>query len=361
MKEKIRNVFLYGGVEQEEYNIVLGEITNSNRFFVNAVSGTAAVLTTALFLLSFVISGFSINRLVYGVGSLISIGVLLISVFYSKRNTRIIGALIHLSIVIFYSYGIIIGTITDPGDKSAAYVGLIVLLQVIFTMPPVQTILITAFCELAFIIMCFQTKTGVLLEKDIANALIFGFLGTVSGIVITMRNVRSYVNAYRAEEKSRVFEKRSRIDELTGLENRNAFMRDLNAIPKVCRKSLACIYIDANGLKAINDNEGHDSGDRMLKDIGKKIHEYFGEDFAYRVGGDEFVVFIPDIKQSSLQNLTELLRSDIEDEGYHVAIGLDIQLLTKLSLSDLTKNAEMKMYKDKSEFYKNSDHERRHS
>ena len=359
MKEKLRNIFLYGGVEKSEFDLVLGEINRANRLLVNVVSGFAAALSAVLFLLSFGYSGLSMNRSVYGVGFLISIAVLALSVFLSESYPKITGILVHFSIVVFYSYGIIIGTITDPSNKSAAFIGLIVLLQVIFTMPPVQTVSITVVCEAIFILMCFQTKTGVILQQDVVNGVIFGALGLASGIVITMKSVKSYVNALHAEEKSRIFEKRSRLDELTGLDNRNAFTRDLGSIPKVCRKSLSCVYIDANGLKTINDNEGHAAGDKMLKGVAGKIHEYFNEDFAYRVGGDEFVIFIPDIKGSALRNVLELFKSDVEEIGYHVAIGCDSQFLNKLSLSELTKNAEARMYKDKSEFYKNTKYERR--
>lgn len=353
MKEKLRNILLYGGVEEADFNNVLDRIHHSNRIMVNAASGLASALITTLFLLSTVVKGIGMNHFIYGVGSAISIAILMISLFFSPSRPKLTGALVHLSIVVFYSYGILIGTVTDPMGKTVTFMVMLVFLPMLFTTPPAQTLTITTFCEVIFIIRCFMTKDGAVLENDVVDALLFGLLGSISGVIIACTKVKSYVNEYRLEEISRS-------DKLTGMDNRNAYELDLHSIPKACQRSLACVYLDVNGLKTINDTEGHKSGDTMLKRVAEIILQYFGEDFAYRVGGDEFIIFIPDIRDHSLATSIDSIRRDIESNGYHAAIGWDNQrLINGLSLTTLQKNAETRMYKDKADYYKSSEHERR--
>lgn len=352
MKEKLRNILFYGGVEEADYNKVLDRIYRSNRVLVNAASGLASALVTSLFLLSTIIKGIGMNHFVYGVGSAISIAILMISLFFSPSRPKLIGALVHLSIVVFYSYGILIGTVTDPMGKTVTFMVMLVFLPMLFTAPPIQILSITVSCEVIFIVRCFMTKNGIVLENDVVDALLFGLLGSISGVIITCTKVKSYVNEYRLEEISRS-------DKLTGMDNRNAYELDLHSIPKGCQRSLACVYLDVNGLKTINDTEGHKSGDTMLKRVAEIILQYFGEDFAYRVGGDEFIIFIPDVRDHSLATSIDSLRRDIESNGYHAAIGWDNQRLNGLSLTTLQKNAETRMYRDKADYYKSSEHEQR--
>lgn len=145
------------------------------------------------------------------------------------------------------------------------------------------------------------------------------------------------------------------------MDNRNAYELDKHIIPDQAKENLSCVYIDVNGLKTINDKIGHAAGDKMLTTVSEIIQKYFGEDFAYRLGGDEFVVFIPDISKRTLLECLDNLREDVEKENYHVAIGYaqhDIKTLP--TLKKLQGQAESMMYEDKTEFYKNSEFERRH-
>ena len=87
-------------------------------------------------------------------------------------------------------------------------------------------------------------------------------------------------------------------DALTGLPNRRHALRQLAAIWEESIQtdvSLACMMIDADHFKEINDTYGHDSGDSVLFELAKTLqHSVRTDDIVCRLGGDEFIIICPD-------------------------------------------------------------------
>ncbi|MEO6799087.1 MAG: GGDEF domain-containing protein [Rhodanobacter sp.] len=83
-------------------------------------------------------------------------------------------------------------------------------------------------------------------------------------------------------------------DELTGLLNRRGFLRVAES--ELCRAQtgqhpLTLIYVDVDGLKALNDEAGHEAGDALLVETAALLRAAFrSTDVLARLGGDEFVV-----------------------------------------------------------------------
>lgn len=104
-------------------------------------------------------------------------------------------------------------------------------------------------------------------------------------------------------------------DIMTGLKNRNAYQIDLNnMIAKNEMKNVGVVVFDLNGLKKLNDEKGHDAGDRFICNFAnsyKNLRERIG--VMYRIGGDEFVVFIPNATKEIIK---KLLR-DVKEEFYN--------------------------------------------
>ena len=130
MQEKLKDVLLYGGVSALDYTNVWDRVNRVNRIFVNAVSGLASVLITALFLMSYSIEGIGMNHTVYGLGALLSAAMLVCSLLFGKKYPRLTMTLVHLSYIIFYAYGIMIGTITDPEGKTVTFMVMLVFLPI---------------------------------------------------------------------------------------------------------------------------------------------------------------------------------------------------------------------------------------
>jgi diguanylate cyclase (GGDEF)-like protein len=123
-------------------------------------------------------------------------------------------------------------------------------------------------------------------------------------------------------------------DPLTGLLNRACFMEHLErslACAARARKKVGVAFIDLDGFKAINDRFGHQAGDLLLMEIGRRISRVVrAADSAARFGGDEFVVLVPDERARGLhrlaERLTAALREPISVLGTEVAITASVGL-----------------------------------
>lgn len=116
------------------------------------------------------------------------------------------------------------------------------------------------------------------------------------------------------EEKARLTEEAMR-DPLTGLGNRTSFARALAesiSYAKRHQRPLACLMIDADNFKSINDRFGHQRGDRVLKGIADAITRTIREsDVAARIGGDEFSVLLRDTDGSGAFTKAERIRDAV--------------------------------------------------
>lgn len=94
-------------------------------------------------------------------------------------------------------------------------------------------------------------------------------------------------------EANRRLEEMAMTDMLTGLPNRRQAMRRLER-EWAEGGALSCLMIDADGFKQINDTQGHDAGDAVLRELARTMaHEARTDDVVCRLGGDEFLVICP--------------------------------------------------------------------
>lgn len=94
-------------------------------------------------------------------------------------------------------------------------------------------------------------------------------------------------------EANRRLEEMAMTDMLTGLPNRRQAMRRLER-EWTEGGTLSCLMIDADGFKQINDTQGHDAGDVVLRELARAMaHEARTDDVVCRLGGDEFLVICP--------------------------------------------------------------------
>jgi diguanylate cyclase (GGDEF)-like protein len=90
------------------------------------------------------------------------------------------------------------------------------------------------------------------------------------------------------------------IDPLTKLPNRDCFESMLKKVleeSKANNKIMSILFLDLDGFKAINDTFGHDEGDLLLKVVAERISKSIrANDLCFRLGGDEFIVLLRDVK-----------------------------------------------------------------
>ena len=110
--------------------------------------------------------------------------------------------------------------------------------------------------------------------------------------------------------------RKAMIDGLTGLWNRAYFDMRLSQELSLTRRThqpLACIMLDLDHFKRLNDSYGHPSGDEVLRWVGQLLTETCrGEDIVCRYGGEEFVVLCPNTNTEQAADLAERIRSSLE-------------------------------------------------
>ena len=142
-------------------------------------------------------------------------------------------------------------------------------------------------------------------------------------------------------------------DLLTGVNNRNEmnnYMKELEDRKE--EMSLCVVFLDVNGLKAVNDNEGHNAGDTLIKTAAMVLCNIFKEKEIYRAGGDEFTVIVENVSEDRITNMIIKLREMSKMYGISFAIGYSMGYNTK-DVVKIWKKADENMYIDKKRYYDN--------
>ncbi|MCR5468391.1 MAG: diguanylate cyclase [Lachnospiraceae bacterium] len=169
----------------------------------------------------------------------------------------------------------------------------------------------------------------------------------------------------RLKEQIEVIRSHAYVDALTGVNNRNAYTEYLQVLEKKIINNPQLVFsvavFDINQLKAVNDDLGHDIGDRIIIGIAHDICEVFGEKYVYRVGGDEFVVVL---EETQLEDKIKVLKDIINRKSAEVTAKhnakADVGLSAGYAVYDPDKDrtysevfhkADNAMYADKKTFY----------
>jgi diguanylate cyclase (GGDEF)-like protein len=152
-------------------------------------------------------------------------------------------------------------------------------------------------------------------------------------------------------------------DPLTGLHNRRYFFEEapkLWTLAKRQNSKLACIVIDIDDFKKINDIYGHSVGDEVLKDFSKHLKNFFRRksDLIARTGGEEFTLLVGYEEKEKLLEYLEKFRKHIEENilklkenskeleiRYTISMGVELELNN--SLKEMIILADRKLYKSK--------------
>ncbi len=153
-------------------------------------------------------------------------------------------------------------------------------------------------------------------------------------------------------------------DMLTGVMNRNEmnFMVDRMSSGGFGKGSAGVLFVDLNGLKVVNDNEGHNAGDKLLKDTAEALLEVFPQRNIFRAGGDEFCIILQDVKEQEVDLKSAAIKEAIGRRGnINIAMGCCV-VGDKCDIRRALHEADEKMYEDKKEFYRrNPDLVHRHN
>lgn len=130
-------------------------------------------------------------------------------------------------------------------------------------------------------------------------------------------NDRLHAEVERRRQAEESAHRQSITDELTGLHNRRGFFHfATQQLKQACQanQSSWLLFADADGLKTVNDRDGHEAGDRLLISVAKALrHAFDGQQIIGRLGGDEFAVYASGAGRSAAE-----LRQRLADAIEHV-------------------------------------------
>lgn len=142
----------------------------------------------------------------------------------------------------------------------------------------------------------------VLLQNPKAKINETDVLYTISGFLISELNKRDII--FELEHLS--FR-----DKLTGLYNRNFYLRTIEMLQNKPPEKLGVIFADINGLKRVNDNLGHEYGDAFIRWCATFLKKYNGDYPVFRIGGDEFIAIVYDMEVDEFFEHIKIMRDDL--------------------------------------------------
>ncbi|MDO9384284.1 MAG: PleD family two-component system response regulator [Hyphomicrobiaceae bacterium] len=129
------------------------------------------------------------------------------------------------------------------------------------------------------------------------------------------------------------------MDPLTQLHNRRYLDSHLNTLvneAKTNSRPLSVLMVDVDHFKAVNDTYGHDAGDVILRECGARLRQNTrGVDLAARVGGEEFVIVMPDTDRLRAAVIGERLRASIAEQPFRVNDDITLRITASVGLGSL--------------------------
>lgn len=145
-------------------------------------------------------------------------------------------------------------------------------------------------------------------------------------------------------------------DALTGLFNKRYFEKMME-IRDENKKPYALFYMDLDLFKPVNDTYGHEMGDKVLKEVAKRLLKCIrSNDYAFRIGGDEFMLILngnldAQICEKRIERIKKLIGEPYEFDGYTIKIGISCGSAVYPDdadcAADIQKLADKRMYEDK--------------
>lgn len=167
----------------------------------------------------------------------------------------------------------------------------------------------------------------------------------ISELIGMMEFVISFM--IRLRNNSADLEYNANHDQLTGCRNRKAlewvYTHEIND-----KTPLGVLMCDLNGLKKVNDLQGHDAGDQFIARTAQILKGIYGEENVYRMGGDEFVALVMNTTIKECEEKYQLAKLQL---GTTASLGTAYKETMDVDFDNVLKIADIEMYKQKDEFY----------
>ena len=174
---------------------------------------------------------------------------------------------------------------------------------------------------------------------------------SLCGVILLTHSARVVAKGRKTDIREKMLLDLAFTDSLTGMSNRTAYEQRIEELAAAngFTAVTGVLMIDVNDLKQINDSLGHAMGDKVLQAAAIKITELVPEESTvYRIGGDEFMVFIPSVTNEQLSLLGSLIESQspaVDGYRYSMACGMSLYRRERVKpITDVIAEADTAMY-----------------
>ncbi|WP_019024539.1 MULTISPECIES: sensor domain-containing diguanylate cyclase [unclassified Thioalkalivibrio] len=193
-------------------------------------------------------------------------------------------------------------------------------------------------------VLCAIHPETIAISPEEHDAPIQAAVGTLESLI----HMRHQVDSLEREQETLRLE--AHTDTLTGVYNRRGWSLALASEEDRCARHglpAGVVMVDLNGLKLLNDSEGHDAGDRLIATAGRVLRETVRDiDTVARLGGDEFAILFPETPIDYIPDIIRRLREALSQAGVSAALGA-CSRDTRGDLQATQAHADKAMYEDK--------------
>lgn len=290
--------YLRNKISNFEYDCVRSEIYSTNRSILLICSFVTLVLFFILTILSLFFNHSTVfnESFCYAFFFVVVLTLFIVTLKLPEKYNRATVFLIYFFIWCFNLYTILTGVLCKPDNFAVTFFVFDFAWPLIFV-DKIRRVFINSFIAVVLlIVLSIIVKEPEIYKVDVFNGMVIFGLSYLPGFYLTKIRVREF-------SLRQIIESERDTDELTGLLNKSAFIRQAKKNIGTNHNGIL-IIMDLDFFKQINDTYGHFTGDSVLKLTSSCIRQTFrSSDLMGRFGGDEFVVLMA---KTDLMNIAEL-------------------------------------------------------
>lgn len=273
------------------------------------------------------------------------------SVVYSNKpdiNIKIANASCVVFVIVIEILVMLVDVIANKSSHASYMPLILIIVPGLFVFPFSVLIPLLTGSEIIYIIALLQFETLEMAERDILTSVV----GLVFGHMMAMTIVQLRIKDNNAK---REYLRRSMVDPVTGILNKFSFENSAREALRAREKSTpaALLIMDIDNLKRMNDELGKLVGDMFLEDVAEYLTNIFrGSDIIGRVGGDEFMIYIRNMKQEDwlekkcfrLQQEVKALSNEYGNVNITISIGVVIIKEKEVHFDEMYQIADNALY-----------------
>ncbi len=362
MFRNLKSIFLYDSSIIHDPDRIRAQIREENRKFAIIWSIAHILYWCFCLVMSTMKTDYLICRNIYAVALAVSVLSLLLAFFAVPRAPWLIQIVSLVVDAIFLGAGIAVAQYLAP--KTIIIFASVLVVPVLFISHLLPTLILLTVNIIVFSIVGRAGMESSTYSWTLTNLIIFSTIGLVLGFFVNKTRFERYNFADSAVKLAELQTRYAYYDQMTGLQNRRAYDEMIDRFAKEMPAYCCVVNADINGLKQINDRLGHEAGDELIIASAECLRRGFaGIDTIYRIGGDEFCVFITDADTNAVQCLEQMAEYCDGWQGKNVhGFSLSYGYADSKEFSDIDsirRTADQRMYQFKRQYYINSGNDRR--